>query len=99
MAAVIGRRAVMDYAQRTFISSAYWTERMGPSAALASLHKHRRENVGATLAAIGTRVQEGWKATAQRNGLTISVTGIPPLASFSVATDNPAAVTTLFIQE
>ena len=32
--AIIGRREVMEAAQSTFISSTFWTERIGPTAAL-----------------------------------------------------------------
>ena len=35
--AIIGRREIMEAAQTTFISSTFWTERIGPTAALATL--------------------------------------------------------------
>ena len=99
MAAVIGRREIMDAAQRTFISSAYWSERLGPSAALATLKKHRRLDAGKQLTATGTRVQAGWKEAAAEAGLHIEVLGIPPVANFSIKHDNPLALQTLFNQE
>lgn len=99
MAAIIGRAAIMDYAQRTFISSAYWTDRTGPAAALATLYKHRKEKVGAYLSAVGERVQTAWRDSGERHGLDVRVTGIPPLASFSIACENWPAVLTLFNQE
>ena len=40
---VIGRRKIMDAAQSTFISSTFWTERIGPSAALKTLEVMERE--------------------------------------------------------
>ena len=61
MSAVVGRKSVMESAQKSFISSAYFTERVGPAAALAATTKHRRIDAGKTLTAIGTRVQDGWK--------------------------------------
>lgn len=45
MAAIVGRASVMDAAQETFVSSTAWTERVGPVAALATLRKHREQNV------------------------------------------------------
>ena len=42
MAAIIGKREVMDAAQRTFISSTYWTERVGPAAAIATIKKFQK---------------------------------------------------------
>lgn len=99
MAAVIGRREVMDATQSTFISSAYWTERIGPSAALASIRRHKAIDAPKTLDAIGARVQEGWKGAAERQGLRISVSGITPLSAFSLEHEDSAALMTLFIQE
>src|SRR5262249_9653500 len=37
MAAVIGRKRIMDAVQRSFISSTYWTEGVGPAAGLATI--------------------------------------------------------------
>ena len=41
---VIGRRKIMDAAQSTFISSTFWTERIGPSAALKTLEDGKRKS-------------------------------------------------------
>ena len=39
MASVIGSLHIMESAQNTFISSTYWTDRIGPTAALSSIKK------------------------------------------------------------
>ena len=44
ISAIIGRREVMESAQTTFISSTFWTERIGPTAALACLAEMERTN-------------------------------------------------------
>lgn len=98
MAAVIGIRGVMEAAQSSFISSTYWTERIGPAAALATINKYRSQNVAKHLINVGTRVQSGWKQAAARTGLKIQVDGIAPLSHFVLTYDNEAALTTLFIQ-
>lgn len=99
MAAVIGRREIMDAAQKTFISSAYWTERLGPTAALATLKKHRALDAGTILTRTGITVQQGWQKAADAAGLKISILGIPPVTNFVIQHDNPLALQTLFIQE
>lgn len=98
MAAVIGSGAVMQAAQGSFISSTYWTERIGPTAALATIRKLQRCNVPKHLVEVGTRIQSGWRAAAGRAGLSISVTGIPPLAHFSFNYENGLEIRTLFTQ-
>lgn len=96
--AIIGNAEVMESAQSTFISSTYWTERIGPTAALATIRKHRRVKAGKHLVKIGESVQKGWKACADRRGLSIHVGGIPPLSHFSFDGEDGASLKALFIQ-
>ena len=98
MAAIIGRKPVMQAAQRTFISSTYWTERIGPAAALATIRKHKKLNVAEHLIELGRRVQAGWKEKAEKAGLKITVEGIPPLSHFSFGHKDGPAMMTLFTQ-
>ncbi len=98
MAAILGRRSVMTAAQDSFISSTFWTERIGPSAALATIRKHRQHNVGDHLIAVGRRVQEGWLTAARSSGLAIDAGGIPPLSHFGFDDPQALQMTTLFIQ-
>ncbi len=100
MAAVIGRSEVMDAAQRTFISSTFWTERIGPVAALATIRKMQKTNVPAHLKRIGGLIGEGWKRLAQKHGLKIHVHGPEALVGFSFDYgEESQAVRTLFTQE
>ena len=98
MAAVIGRRQVMDAAQDTFISSTAWTERVGFAAALATLRKHRQHKVGDHLKRIGGRVKKGWQDASSRVELPIDVTGIAPLGHFQFKIDGAQELRTLFTQ-
>lgn len=99
MAAVIGVRSVMEDSQKSFISSTYWTERIGPAAALATIRKHRARDVAHHLIAVGERVQAGWKNAADLTGLRVKVGGIPPLSHFDIEDKDGVALMTLFIQE
>lgn len=98
MAAIVGTAAVMDAAQDSFISSTYWTERIGPVAALATIAKHRRLDVADHLVDVGRRVQEGWRKAADRHRLDVEVSGIAPLGHFELKCENGQAVRTLFTQ-
>ncbi|NQU61766.1 MAG: aminotransferase class III-fold pyridoxal phosphate-dependent enzyme [Rhodospirillales bacterium] len=99
MSAVIGTRDVMQAAQDSFISSSYWTERIGPTAALATIRMHQRENVPEKLIHAGTLVQKGWRDAAEPAGLAIRVFGIEPLSFFAIDAEDADALTTLFTQE
>jgi glutamate-1-semialdehyde 2,1-aminomutase len=98
MGAIIGKAAVMESAQDSFISSTYWTERIGPAAALACIRKHRRCAVPEHLTRIGCRIQEGWRSAAGRAGLAVDVSGMPALGHLAFRAKNAQAVRTLFTQ-
>lgn len=98
MAAIIGRSAVMEAAQNTFISSTYWTERIGPVAALATIRKHQSHDVSSHLNRMGEMVQTGWRQAAEATGLPIEIGGIYPLSHFAIQSDQSQAAHTLFTQ-
>lgn len=98
VSAIIGKGLVMQAAQKTFISSTNWTERIGPVAALATLKKHKELNVGEHLVRVGGLVQFGWERMASKNGLKISVGGVKPLGHFSFEYDNKQTMKAYFIQ-
>ncbi len=97
--AVVGSGRVMSAAQNTFISSTNWTERVGFTAAIATIRKHRDENVGVHLVRIGSMVQEGWSTLAAKHGLKISVGGIKPMSHFAFEYDNALELKAYYVQE
>jgi glutamate-1-semialdehyde 2,1-aminomutase len=99
MAAVIGTEDVMSAAQTTFISSTNWTERIGPVAALATITKYIEMDVAAHIINIGNEVKKVWETQARKNGLTIKVSGLPSLASFSFENEFNQQMMTFFTVE
>lgn len=98
MAAIVGKEKIMQVAQDTFISSTYWTERIGPVAALATIKKFIGCNVSRYLIAVGKKVRNGWLELAARHSLKIAASGILPLSHFSFEYSNPLELKTLFTQ-
>jgi len=100
MAAIIGRGDVMQAAQKSFISSTYWTEAIGPTAALTTIKKMREVSVADHIARVGTLVQEGWRKIAEKHGLKIKIEGRPALTHFTLdCGEQSQALHTLFTQE
>lgn len=95
LGAVIGTRPVMEAVQTTFISSAYWTEAVGPAAGLAAVSKMQRIDVPAHLARIGTLVMEGWRRLAEQHALPLVVGGRPENATLAFDHPEAAALMTL----
>ncbi len=98
MAAVIGVGRVMQSVQSTFISSTYWTDRIGPTATLATIKKIAGHKVMARLAVLGEKVQQGWAAIAAKNALKVEIGGMPQISHFSFLYDNGQAMKTLFVK-
>lgn len=99
ISAVIGVEPVMQAAQDTFISSTFWTERIGPSAALASLESMRIEDAPKRVDEIGLDVRRRWQELADAAGLQIETNGVPALGSFAVSGLDALAVKTFVTQE
>ena len=97
--ATIGRRSVMDAAQSTFISSTFWTERIGPTAALKTLEVMERERSWETITSIGLELRQRWQNLADRHGLKISHNGLPALTGFTFESPKALKYKTLITQE
>jgi glutamate-1-semialdehyde 2,1-aminomutase len=97
--AIIGRREIMQAAQATFISSTFWTERIGPTAALKTLEVMERLKSWEQITQIGLRITSNWKALADKHGLSITTNGLPALAGFAFDSANALAYKTLLTQE
>lgn len=93
--AVIGRSGVMQAAQKSFISSTFWTEGVGPAAALACVRKMRRIDVPSHLHRIGKLVIDGWRELAEKHKLSIQTPGRPEMAILTFDYPEGPAITTL----
>ncbi len=99
IAATIGRREIMEAAQTTFISSTFWTERIGPTAALKTLEVMERIKSWETITFAGKEIRKGWQSLADKYQLNIEHSGLYALTGFSVKSPNALAYKTLITQE
>jgi glutamate-1-semialdehyde 2,1-aminomutase len=97
--ATIGRQEVMEAAQSTFISSTFWTERIGPTAGLKTLEVMERTRSYDQITETGKVIGEGWRKLAAKHDLDIQVSGLPSLIGFSFTSQNHLAYKTLITQE
>ena len=98
MGVILGKKNVMNAAQDSFISSTYWTERIGPTAAIATINKFVDNNVSEHLENLGKKVQDGWQKIAKDNNIKIEIGGIFPLSHFAFVYEKPLVLKTLFTQ-
>lgn len=97
--AAIGRREVMEAAQTSFISSTFWTERIGPSAALKTLEVMEQTQSWDVVYKMGLNIRRRWQELAEKHELVIEHWGLPALAGFSFKSINALAYKTLITQE
>ena len=99
ISAVVGKRSVMDAAQKTFISSTFWTERIGPTAGLKVLEIMKDIKSWEIITEIGNKVRNQWQSLANVHGLEISISGIPSLSTYSFDSSDSLSYKTLITQE
>ena len=97
--AIIGRRTVMESAQSTFISSTFWTERIGPVAGLETLRVMGSIESWNVISAIGQTIRTKWKEIGEKHGILVNITGLLALSNFTIPGDNWQAYKTLITQE
>ena len=103
MAAVVGKREVMEPAARMFISSTYWSDTIGLRAALTTLREVRRRDVPSQLWRFGHELKQRVNAAGRRGRTRLSQCqgiDVHPHLQFGVADPQlKSQVTTLYIQE
>tara|TARA_Y100001958_G_C21248715_1_gene581905 strand:- start:27154 stop:28470 length:1317 start_codon:yes stop_codon:yes gene_type:complete len=97
--AIVGKRSVMEASQKTFISSTFWTERIGPTAALKTLEIMKKIESWKIITSKGLLVQKKWKKLADNYNLSIDVTGLPAISTYSFNSMNSLKYKTLITQE
>ena len=97
MGAVVGKADIMKAVNKTFVSSTYWSEFIGPAAANATIEEFEKNNVQRHLIDMGAQVQTGWREFANRQGLDLKVFGIPPLSKFKFGRHHERSMT-IFVE-
>ena len=97
--AVIGRRDVMDVAQSTFISSTFWTERIGPTAALKTLEVMGKNKSWEVITNVGRDIGKRWKTLGGKYQLPIKVNGLPSMIGFTIQSEDWLKYKTYITQE
>ena len=99
MSAIIGKNNVMDAANKTFISSTNWTERVGPAAAIATIKKCINKKIFNHNIKMGKTMKTIWKKLAKKHSIEIEISGIDTLPSFSFKNNDNQKMQTYFTRE
>ena len=97
--AVIGKKDIVEAAEKTFISSTFWTERIGPAAAIKTLELMEKTQSWKKITKLGKNLINIWKKLAKRHNLILDITGIPSLCKFTIKSHNSQFYKTYITQK
>jgi len=99
MSAIIGKQGVMEAANKTFISSTNWTERVGPSAAIATIKKCINKKIFRHNIKMGKTMKKIWTNLSKKYSFEIELSGLDTLPSFSFKNNDNQKMQTYFTRE
>ena len=80
--AIIGKKNVMKKAENTFISSTFWGERIGYTAALATINEFKRLNIFKKITDNGKVIKNKWLWLSKKHKVPIKIMGSDSIPSF-----------------
>ena len=99
ISAIVGREEIMQAAQSTFISSTFWTERIGSVAGLKTLETMEIEKPWEHAIVMGQHMRQIWEGLAKKYKLEIEIFGLAAISGFSFKSEHALGYKTLLTQE
>jgi glutamate-1-semialdehyde aminotransferase len=96
---VIGSDDIMLACENSFISSTFWTERIGPTAAIKTLEIMKQEKPWIFMNQQASKVRKNLSKIAKKNNLEITIGGLPVLTNFSINHPDWLKIKTYITQE
>ena len=97
--AVIGSNSVMNYVNSTFISSTFWTERIGSAAALKTLEIMEKIKSWRIISNIGADVKKKWLQLSKIHNIKLDIKGLDAMPKFDFTNNNNLYYKTFISQE
>jgi len=86
--AIVGTEAVMSYVNSTFISSTFWTERIGSVAALKTIEVMEKIKSWEIVTKIGLKIKKKWEYLSKKNKIKINIQGLNSIPNFNFEKNN-----------
>ena len=97
--AIIGKKSIMKSSSTSFISSTFWTERIGPSAALETLEVMEKNKSWEVITSIGKKIKKKWADISKSHKIAINIQGIHAIPNFFFQSEKNIMYKTLITQE
>ena len=96
---IIGTEEIMSNASKSFISSTFWSERIGYVAAIKTLEIMKKTNSWTYVTDFGKKIKNLWLKLGKKYQLPIMIYGLDALPSFVINSDNFLYYKTYISQE
>ena len=97
--AVIGNNQVMRKAEKSFISSTFWSDRIGPAAALKTLEIMENERSWIKLKNLGEFFKENFKLILNKHSVSGDIIGTGSLLKFKISSLDDNSLKNFFANE
>ena len=99
ISAVVGKKKIMDTSKNSFISSTFWSERIGFVAALKTLEEMEKNKSWIIITKMGFYVRKQLKSLAKKHKIKIDIWGLPALTGYTIKSDYSNYYKTYITQE
>ncbi len=82
IAAIVGKKYIMNSFHNTFISSTFWTENIGSTAAIATLKFMKKFKTWKIISKTGKYNKKKWQEISIKHGIPIKISGMDALPKF-----------------
>jgi glutamate-1-semialdehyde aminotransferase/spore coat polysaccharide biosynthesis protein SpsF (cytidylyltransferase family) len=97
--AIVGTDSVMNYANSTFISSTFWTERIGSAAGLKTLEIMEKIKSWKIVSNLGKEIKKNWRLLSRKHNLDLNIQGLDALPRFDFENNKNLFYKTFISQE
>lgn len=97
--AVLGSEEAMYGAQSSFMSSTFWSERLGPAAALATLRRMSESKSWNINTEMGQKVKSSWLSIFNSHGFEADVFGLDAMPGFRIDSPHWTVIKTFITQQ
>ena len=99
ISSILGKKNYMNYANKSFISSTAWTEKVGFAAANATIDYIIKNKVYLHIPKIGQMITDGWSQIAKDYEIKMKFSEVMPLSTFFLDYANKDELYTFFTKE
>lgn len=96
---LVGKEKIMKKARESFISSTFWSERIGYTAALKTLEIMERIKSWEKVSKLGSDIKKIWRTLSKSYELDINIAGLNAIPNFSFNSKNHLKYKTYITQE